>query len=218
MKKTNFILTTVLLSLTTAATAQKWTAGLRTGASQDNFQFNDQFAQGGNLMWSNQVFVDRRLGKHLELEASATYSQLNASNSFPDFVEPSVTVYQSWQTKNLSLAINIKYYLLQKRNWEVFGLAGLGTSKKWSHYQQNFSGTIPAHFVYSNTEGEEHNPWPILSSFNAGAGLNYKLTQHLQLSGLFQLSYKAGADTYFSSTVNQNNFAPALLAGIGYRF
>ena len=200
--------------------AQKWTAGLRTGFTQDNLQFNDQFAQGSNLMWHNQAFVDYRFSKKWELELGIGFNQLKNDRTFQDSGEPTAVFFQDWQTKYLTLSLNMKYYFLQKGKWEAFGLAGLGSTKDWSTAHLSHTGVLKPNSMFSNILGEskEETKWLRLSNINAGAGVNYNLSSHLQLSGLFQVSYKADLNnTYYGSSVNQNDFFPVVLIGLGYR-
>jgi hypothetical protein len=217
MKKTISLMAMLLLSAA-ATNAQKWSAGYRTGISQDNFQFNDQFAQGHNLIWNNQVFVNRQLTNRLELELTIGYSQLKHGKSFTDIPESQVTIIQTWETKFLTAAVNIKYYFWQKKNWEAFGSAGLGSTKRWTHYKQDYTGTpILPQNIPGRGEGNDDSQWPHAPFLSIGTGLNYNLNTHLYLSGLLQLTYKSDG-TVFASTVNTNNLSPALFIGAGYRF
>lgn len=171
-------------------------------------------------MWHNQVFLNRRLGKHWEAEFSIGFNQLACNQTYRDSQEPTAVFFSDWETRYLKFSLNMKYYFLQKRKWETFGLAGLGSTKIWSEAHSSYTGTLRPNSMYAHmpSEYKEETRWLGLSNINMGAGVNYNLTSRLQLSGLFQVSYKASGNTFYGSTVNQNDFSPALLAGIGYRF
>ncbi len=199
--------------------AQKWAAGLRTGFTQDNLQLNDQFDQGSNLMWYKQAFLNRRLNKHWEIELAVGHNQLSNDKTFVLSNEPSAVFFQDWKTDYLTLSLHAKYYFFQKGKWEGFGMAGLGSTKVWSNYHAYYTGTLTQtpHEHFSG-EGTVETSWLRLSAITAGAGVNYNLTQHLQLSGLVQVSYKADLNADYGSSVNHSDFYPVAAVGIGYRF
>jgi hypothetical protein len=104
----------------------------------------------------------------------------------------------------------MKYYFLQTGKWEASGMAGIGSTKAWTRAHFSYTGVVTPNSLYAGIppERKEETRWLRLSNLNAGVGVNYNITSHIQLSSLVQVSYKADLNTSYGSSVNQNDFFP----------
>ncbi len=212
MKKT-LILLTISLSISTASHAQKWSAGYRTGFQQ--LQNNPSYGsyKNGRTVWSNQVFLDRKISKRFESELTLGYSYKNHGSSTHQYFDGPALVTLDQQTTTLTMGVYLRYYMCQHSRLRVFGQAGFTSYKSWTNYQgqsYDYPISLPQYF-----SGRQNSGLVIANTVAAGVGVNYEFRPRFYLNSVFNLNYYTSGSIRMA---DDHRFAGDAHVGIGLRF
>jgi hypothetical protein len=207
MKKI-IIATTALLILTTALHAQKWSAGYRTGVEKKFPQYKRNSDQK-LWFWNNQVFLNRKITNRLETEVTLTHNSTCSTDSMTYFDGPVLSVLKG-KTHELSLGLNLRYYIYSNSRWQAFAQLGTSANKSWFSYDglsYDEPNSVPKPY-----SGKSNSPITVFNTISAGAGANYNLSRRLyctaQLNGIYNTQ----------ASLSYNDFSWVMYAGIGFRF
>lgn len=214
MKKLLRLLAIILL-LTDSATAQKWSAGFRTGLEQLEPRLSDKPFGNDNMLWNNQVFLNRKITRRLEGEINITHNRTSNTDSSRFFDGPSLVV-ENERINKITLGLNLRYYVLYGSRWSAFAQAGASVCKSWRNYDGVSYSDLNSTPTFFSGKGSTEIDFNTVS---AGIGINYNLNKHFYLNSLFNVLYRPnGTYTYMSGPYTETNFSLALYAGIGFRF
>ncbi len=212
MKKV-LLLSTAILCITAISYAQKWSAGYRTGLQQLDLRLSNKPFGKDNMLWHNQVFLDRKLTKRLEAELTLGYSYKNNGSTSSSFFDGPALINTTSQTSTLTAGLYLRYYICQHTRLQVFGQAGITSYKSWTNYQglsYDMLDSAPNYF-----SGTQNSGIIIAHTVAAGIGFNYKLNHHFYLNSLFNLDYNTQGPQRLT---DNSSFSPSVYAGIGFRF
>lgn len=192
----------------------KWTAGYRTGLEIINLNINPHSDfKSNNLIWTNELFVDHKLGKRFEIEAGIRYGRKTYIDTGTVYDAPEFMVAERQQVNQITLLVNIKYHFIITQKYSLYCQAGTSAMRRIAtlltrYYNPN--EVIKEYYssTYSNTE------W--FNTFSTGAGINYNLYPRLQLNATLTADYNTYG-RYYMATSSYNDWSAHLLIGIGYK-
>ncbi len=213
MKKVTLSLV-LILSVSSVLQAQKWSAGYRTGIELDNARLSDNPISHENLLWNNQLFVNRKIVGNLEGEVTATYNYKRSNHIMTSIWDGPELINRRNKTSTLNLGVYLRYYLYQNKNWRFFTQAGIGSYKSWNSYEgevlQTINGT-PDPF-----SGNESSRIILAHTLEAGVGASCNISKRLYLNSILNSGYKTDGSSRLST--HSTDFALSLYVGVGFRF
>ncbi|RZK46050.1 MAG: hypothetical protein EOO94_03415 [Pedobacter sp.] len=206
------ILIAVFISCSTHA-QYKWSAGIRTGLEVTNlFSVDPHLDYKDNMLWTNEVFISRRIGKHFEADVAMRYKANQDSDSmrFSSLEGNSSSITNQ---KQMSLQVNLRYYFIQVSKYEVFGQIGSSAdynrTRNRGWYNEIYYGPRDFSRVRSSLD--------FFKRLYFGAGLNYNIAPRLYASATILAGYKTTTARNMSVD-GQSSFSGNVLAGIAWRF
>lgn len=224
MKKHCLLFVFFILIGTTTNAQYKWAAGYQLGLGNCN-TVNPKFTYGltaypNVAVLTNQIFINRQIGKKLAIEGTLGFSYWNNIERTDLFSAGPPLKEDIVETSNqcYNLAVSLKYKVFAKKQislWVPIGLnsVNFGSKQKYFQAQQTFelytqkdSRTLIAQNVFTGLDGN----WQMNRHFylNAQAKISYKINE-----AIFSSDLKAVADNY-----NYSYLAYGFQTGIGYRF
>jgi hypothetical protein len=204
----------LLLSLATILQAQKWSAGYRSGMALANARLNNDAVAHENLLWNNQLFLNRKIAGRLEVEITATYNYKKSSHITTGLFDGPDLIYTRNRTSTLTAGIYLRYFVYQNNNWRLFAQAGVGSYKSWNCYEGEALQTINS--TPSPFSGKETSPLVWAHTLEAGIGGSYNISKRFYLHSLLNVGYKTDGPVRMSA--NATDYTSALYAGAGFRF
>jgi hypothetical protein len=213
MKKVLLTFSSVLF-LAATVHAQKWSAGYRTGMELDNTRFNNNPIDNENLLWNNQLFLNRKIIGNLEAEVTATYNYKESNYIITDLWDGPELIKVRNRVSTLTMGLYLRYNLYQKNNWRFFAQAGMGSYKSWNCYDGETLQTInstPAPF-----SGKESPRMVLAHTLEGGLGTSYSIGKRFYLNSILNVGYKTDGSSRLSEPTT--DFATSLFVGVGFRF
>jgi len=180
----------------------KWSAGYQAGLGTMNVNLN-------KIAFTNQVFVNRKISKKIELEAGLGLTKQNQN-----YIDYDLTGFKSSYTA-YNLTITAKYHFIQKNKWSLF--IPLAISNTYLDRKNTASGDYVS-FEWMNFEESKTT---FAYCISTGIGGNVNLSKHLYLNvqcntGLKR--QKVFSDFNERKAFEGNAISYGVQTGIGYRF
>lgn len=203
--KAALILITTLTATHLCNAQSKWSAGYQAGLGTLN-------VNADKVAFTNQVFVNRKITKKIEIEAGLGYTSWNNRTSELDGGWPGDYKLHSY---TLNLTLSAKYHFIQRSKWSLY--IPLAISNAYIHNQSKVVGDYNPFewFTYSNSKMN------FAYCISSGLGGNISLSKHFYLNAQFTAGLKtqktlATFDT--RKATDGNAIAYGAQVGIGYKF
>lgn len=176
MKKILILLPLFSLHLSLHAQS-KWSAGYRLGLVHEE-TLSGSTNKARNI--SNQIFVNYRILKRLELEAGLQHNQTSFDPGLTDemVLVPPYFSFSHYKAQVFSLSLNARYYIFSQNAVSVYALAGLSSCMITGYYEDKLSqnGDIVT------SRHSIPNQFTPLASLFAGFGINYQVAPRIKLN------------------------------------
>lgn len=156
----------------------KWSAGYRLGLVHEEI-FSNSSNKASNF--SNQIFVNYRILKRLELEAGLQHHQASYNTGVTDDMfrtQPYLSL-SNFKAQVFSLFLNAKYYIFNQGRTSVYALAGLSSCMITGHYEEKAGGQGGELVIKKGNMPTQFTP---IATVFAGFGVNYQVAPGLKIN------------------------------------
>ena len=217
MKLKSFLsLATLIVTGANSHAQSNWSFGFRTGAEVSKTQTLNEQTEG--LLFHEQLFVTKRIFKHLEVELNTAFKGgiKNATSIIGTNDGPDVSM-QTSSSNIIELGLTLRYFFFNHNGWNTYTLAGLNASRTTtnsSSYNSAFTGW--GGYFPDSYKNEKYRNYDYPNELYIGIGVNKSLTDKWKVNSQLLLSYANASQSMSQSYYIMEEFSPKLQLGFAY--
>lgn len=211
MKKITLLITAIAASTQYNHAQSNWSVGLRTGAELSK-SYNTLSERRTGILMNQQLFISKRIYKHLELELNMAYKGTVTNTEFNDQIYDGPEYYASTATYNtLEAGITLRYFIIDKKGWAPYVLGGINSNKQFIRYSSMSKDRYKPLADITESKSTKNN---VLAEYYVGIGLNKSIAKNWKINTQVSLAYNY--NTFSFSYYPLNDYSPKVQVGLAY--